>query len=103
MNQALKEALAVLVRALLLMIATWLKVDKVLEPYIGELTAQVVFLLLAGGTLAYQQLVQRFKRRKLMQALALSVPVSEAKIEEMVKDPTIETPAITTPKTRIPY
>lgn len=102
MNQALKESLGIVVRAALLMLATWLKVDNVLEPYAGEIVAQLVPLLMAGGTLAYQQLVNYFKRQKLMTALSLSIPVSEAKVEAMVKDPDTVTPSVATPKSVVP-
>lgn len=102
MNQALKEALAILVRSGLLMLATALGVSGVLEPYLGAIAAQLVPVLMALGTLGWQQLVQLFKRKKLMTALALSIPVSEEHVEIMVKDPGTATPSVATPKSQVP-
>lgn len=101
MNQAYKEALAIVVRQSLVAAGTALGISGLLTPYLGDLTNTLVaalIVLVAGG---WAQIVQRFKRSKLMQALG-EAKMTETRIETMVKSTMIPTPPVTTPKTEVP-
>lgn len=102
MNQAVKEALAIIVRQMLIAAGTALGMTDTLDPYLGPLTTQIVAILIVAGAGAWAQIVQRFKRLKLMQSLAYPGTTSEAKIESMVRDTGIHTPPISTSKHSVP-
>lgn len=101
MNQAYKEALAIIVRQLLVAAGTSLGVSGLLTPYLGELTNHIVAALIVTGAAGWSQIVQRFKRRKLMQALN-EAEISEHTVEARVKSTMIPTPPVTTPKDEVP-
>lgn len=101
MNQAYKEALAIVVRQALIGIGTALGISGTLTPYLGELTNHIVAgLLVAVGT-GYAQVVQWYKRRKLMQALQ-EANMTEAEAARMVRSTLIATPPVTTSPHEVP-
>jgi len=101
MNQAVKEALAIVVRQLLIVAGASLGVSGLLTPYLGELTNTSVAALMVILPAGWSQLAQLVKRQKLMQALG-EAEITEEKCEHMVKSTMITTPSVTTPKDEVP-
>jgi hypothetical protein len=101
MNQAVKEALAILVRQALIGLGASLGVSGVLTPFLGELTNYVVAALLVLGAAGWSQIVQLFKRRKLVQALE-HANLTEKTVEGMVKSKDIITPSVLSPTNEVP-
>lgn len=101
MNQATKEALAILARQLLITAGTALGISGVLTPYIGVLTNLMVSAFIILGAAAWSQMAQLFKRGKLMQALQ-EAGMTEVRMENMVRSALIPTPSVMTPKTVVP-
>lgn len=101
MNPAYKEALAIVVRQLLISAGTAIGLTGVLTPFLGELTNTIVAALVVLIGAGWAQLVQRLKRLKLLQSLGIA-GISEGQVEALVKSATVSTPAITTPKHEVP-
>ena len=101
MNQAYKEALAIVVRQLLITLGTAIGVGDLLTPYLGDITNYVVGGILVLVAALWSQFSQRFKRSKLMQALQ-AADATEQRIEGMVKSTMIPTPPVTTPTNEVP-
>ena len=105
MNQALKEALGIIVRQALLSLGTALGLQTIIAPdstVLNTLVQQIVAAIMVAAPVIYAQFAQHFKRQKLMQALITSARVSEATIERMVKDELVPTPSVTTDKHQVP-
>ncbi len=101
MNQAYKEALAIIVRQMLIALGTTLGVSGYLTPYLGEATNAIVVAILVAGAAGWSQLSQLFKRQKLVQALQ-TAGTTEANVDHMVRSTMIPTPSVTTPITEVP-
>lgn len=101
MNQAYKEALAIIVRQLVIAAGSALGVSGALTPYLGEITNYLVGAILVAVAAGWSQIAQHFKRRKLVQALGEAV-LTEKQVEAMVKSPTTDTPSVMTPTHQIP-
>lgn len=101
-DQALKESLAIVVRHLVMLLGASLGLTDLITPYVGDITAQLVGAILVAGPMVWAQIAQRFKRQKLVTALAEPRKISEATCESMVKDPYTSTPSVSTPKDQVP-
>lgn len=101
MNQAYKEALAIIVRQVLITAGTAVGVSGYLTPYLGELTNTVVAGLLVAGTVGWSQMVQLFKRQKLVQSLQVA-NISENTVEVMVANKSVTTPSVLVSKHEVP-
>lgn len=101
MNQAIKEALAILIRQGLIAVGTALGISGALTPVLGELTNYIVATLMVLVGAGYAQLVQLYKRGKLMQALE-GAGMTEQQVAKMVRSSMIPTPKVTTPVDEVP-
>lgn len=106
MNPFVLTLLGIFARQLILILAGALgigpAVHEFIDAHMTEFNQVVAGIALAVGTALYA-VYQQFKRKQiLLTALASPIPMSESDAKSMVKDPSVITPSVTTPKDEIP-
>lgn len=103
MNQYVIDTVAKLIRQAVLTLMPLLgpKLADLLGPLTGEIVANAVPIAAWLVAFAWGHIKGRVETQKLLTA-AGAAGISVSDVEAMVKDPTVSTPSVTTPKEAIP-
>lgn len=106
MNPFVLTLLGIFFRQLVLMLAGAMgigpAVHEFLDAHISEFNQVSIAVAGAVVTAAYAAYKQFTKRQMLVTALASPIPMSERECKELVKDPSILTPSVTSSKDEVP-